>query len=311
MNIDPVGTPVTDIPHLFCICSMFSQSQMQPGWLSPNAEVEQLTNKVPADPRLPRTSPITPFLGMPQMPASPNPLATAHQAAQQVTYQAAHQAAHQYPMTQFYHQSMQTSPLMLGSVFSGRVAQTQTSPIQMQYADTQTSPRPMIPQTPVPAVFGPSPAHSSQRSSRSSCRYSSQSAEDKVCERCGENSWVTREQYFVLRMRRKAARFALKYQSQSTPPQLNPYVHPNCAPCRSGVRSTTSLPRPSPRPAPQPAAVVSPSAWRPWSSDNLDYQNVKARAEAAMTAHRRTLTSHKVTSTSFTKHEPEDRDRKC
>lgn len=287
---------------------------MQPAWQSPNAEVESLTGRMPQDPRLPRTSPITPFLGLPQMSASPNPLAAAHHAAQQVALQAAQQNAQQYSMPQYYNHGMQTSPLMLGTNYNGRMVSTQTSPLPVMYANTQTSPQPLSPPTPGPVAFGPSPMSSSsqsQRSSRSSCRYGYSSASDKVCERCGESSWVTREQYFVLRMRRKAARFAMRYQTQPPHPAPNACVYPASLPSGNVGHSAASLPRPSPRPACQSTAVISPSAWRPWTASGLDYQDVKARAEAAMSAHKRTLVTHRTTSTSYTKQEPEEGERKC
>lgn len=253
------------------------------------------------------------------MSTSPNPLAAAHQAAQhaaqqaaqqQAAQQAAQQSVHPYQIPQYYSLGVQTSPWMMSSAYHGKMMSTQTSPVQTSYADTQTSPRPMVPPTPGPVVFGPSPASSSYRSSRSSCRYGYTSADDQVCERCGENSWVTREQYFVLRMRRKAARFAMKYQSQSTPPQSG-YYTPNVSLMASrGGYSGASMPRPAPRPAHQPLAAVSPSAWRPWTEQpSMDYQNIRARAEAAIRAHRHVQTTREVTST-YTKEEPTDKEEK-
>lgn len=295
---------------------MFSHQQMQPGWHSPNSEVEQITNKMSADPRLPRTSPISPYVSLPQMRASPNPLAAAHHAAlqaQQHAQQAAQHSMHQYSAPQYYHHGVQTSPLMLGTAFNGRVMATQTSPMQMMYANTQTSPQPLSPPTPGPVDFGPSPATSS-RSSRSSSRYGF-GADERVCERCGEGNWVTKEQYFVLRMRRKAARFAMRHYHMSPPASSMPRPHTSSAshPCREGSFGAVTLPRPSPSPAHQPTAAVSPSAWRPWTAPSMDYQTVRSRAENAIQAHRRIQTHHKVTSTatSYTEQEPAVKDEKC
>lgn len=283
---------------LFCVFSMFTNQQMQPDWHSPSHEVEAITNRMSNHPGLPRTEPISPYVALPQMSHSPHPLAGYQQSAGSQTM---------YPCsaTQYAHQAMQTSPILLGTVYNGRMTSTQTSPMQYMYAGTQTSPQPMVAAVPGPIPFGPSPSASSQRSSRSSCRYGYQSPEDRVCERCGETSWVTKEQFAVLRMRRKAAKYALRHMQQCQPTQslASPYAHP--VPVRSSrSQSAAALPRPLAQTAHRPAAAISPSAWRPWttppSNNPLDYRTVRERAETALAAQRQVQLSHRVTSTSIT-----------
>lgn len=203
---------------------------------------------------------------------------------------------------------MQTSPYPM----QGQAVRcgTQTSPTNINYVGTQTSPCPMAPYVPQqPASFGPlvatrSPAMQGPRIiapmqtpfsanntcppvTRPSCVWEGrQSMEDRVCGRCGCDVFTTRGDFMVIKMRKEAAKMALRNMRMGNPATSFPPQQQSTS--AAGPVRGTPLPTPVPRTSGQAAysapatATVSPTIWRPFTVPAEDFETTQARAKQAL-----------------------------
>lgn len=267
----------TSSPSVFS--EMFSQEQVNPSWQAASPDMPP-GMAYQQHPSLPRTEPISPYLALPQAPVTPNPLADARYCPQGPPPQYS---------TLGFHRMQPPAQMLPGGPAATRRCATQTSPAPMMIAGTQTTPRPLMTQGPMLPIDIRQDLPSDRPAPvRPSCLFAGRdpaSLNDKVCERCGCDRTLSRGQYLVVRMRREAAKIALRRLTSgatSAPPGA-PAVGVAMATRRDPLLPLPMASAPLPGPSFQPSvANLQFAPWRPWMEPALDMRTVQARAQEAL-----------------------------